>query len=247
MKRFLAILFAVAASADAYPFQNLDFEMANPVSTGDPNEPFVIAASAFPGWTAYCGTVQQTEVFQNDTSTGQAIADIFGPTSPPPIAGVPGIIDGKFSAGIQGGADPHTGGSVSTSLEQTGLFPAGDQSLEFKAWGQLPGLSVAINGNTLPLFALATTANYTLFGVDTSSYAGQTGTLSFVDTPPSGAVGLVELDDITFSTSSVPEPNPAILLTLGSLVFAIRRRITPLLKIEHRNLAHRHFHMPEIV
>jgi hypothetical protein len=209
-------------------FQNLNFEEANPVSAGVPSEPYLVtAASAFPDWTIYCGSVQQTEVFQNNISTGQAVADIFGPTALPPILTVPGIIDGNYSAGLQAGANLSTGGTISTSLEQTALVPAGDQSMEFKAWQLVPGtLGVSINGNNLPLITLQTTANYTLYGVDISAFAGQTGTLAFTAFQPSG-LSLVELDDITFSTQSTPEPSPAILTALGGLIFAVFRRRIP--------------------
>jgi len=218
MNLIFGILLTAVASASAQgTFQNLDFEEANPVSTGNP--PFVTAASALPGWTIFCGTTQQTEVALNAESTGQAVANIFGPGSSVPA------IDGNYSAGLQGGGNPQTGGSVTTSLEQTGGFPVGDQSLLFKAWGQIGGLSVDVNGTSLPLFTLAATGNYTLFGVDVSAYAGQTATLALVDAPNPPAVGLVELDDITFSTSSVPEPSSAVLGALGGLMFAAYRRL----------------------
>jgi len=159
---------------------------------------------------------------QNGETFGQAIADIFGPTSPPPILNVPGIIDGQYSAALQGGAGQVPGVPVSASIEQTGLVPAGDQSIEFKAWGS--PIEVSLNGNTLPLVTLETTANYTLYGASISAYAGETATLDFICPPNGGAVTLTELDDITFSTSSAPEPSPALLAALGGLIFATLRR-----------------------
>ena len=181
-----------------------------------------------PDWTVYCGSALQTEVLQNGYSTGDAFADIYGPT--PPRAGLapgtaPGIIDGNYTVALQAGYESGNPGGVNTSLEQTGVVPAGDQSMEFKAWQLIPGtLSVSLNGNNLPLVTLQTTANYTLYGVDISSYAGQGETLAFTALQPSTGLSFVELDDITFSTSSVPEPSPVILTALGGLIFTVFRR-----------------------
>jgi len=213
------------------PFQNLNFEQASPVSTSGPFSPVdVTFASAFPGWTAYCGTVQQTDAIQNASTLNTASVDILGPTPPSQIAlpnGAPGIIDGNYTAVIQGGVlNGGTGNIVSTSLEQTGTIPSGDNSLLFKAWDNgETGFSVSFAGKNLSLVDLGPGPNYTLYGANISAYTGATGLLAFTASAQF-APSFLELDDISFSTSSVPEPNPAIFLALGGLLFAAYRRFT---------------------
>ena len=91
------------------PFQDLDFESA----TVAPAPPYqfpglVPVGAALPGWTAYLGATQQSQVLYNSTTLGEASISLLGPnwTS---FAGLgPDIIDGKFSAVLQAGLDPAT-------------------------------------------------------------------------------------------------------------------------------------------
>jgi len=212
--------------AQETPFQNLDFEQANPVSSHtDPT--VVTAASAFPGWLVYCGSVKQTQAYQNNYALNLATGDIFGPNYPsagPPQTGAPGIIDGSYTAVVQGGPQGLGSAIVDTSLKQTGTIPAADTSLIFKAWDNgHTGFSVSFAGNSLSLLNLGSGPNYTLWGADISPYAGQTGLLAFTATAQY-APSLWELDDITFSTQAVPEPSPLILAGFGGLMFLLRRR-----------------------
>ena len=142
----------------------------------------------------------------------------------------PGIIDGNYTAVIQAGPHGGTGTIASTSLEQTGTIPLGDNSLLFRAWaGQSTPASawfVSFAGNTLPLTVLASTPQYTLYGADISAYSGDTGLLAFTANAQF-APSFLELDDITFSASSAPEPSPAILAALGGFIFATFHRKTP--------------------
>ena len=209
-------------------FQNLDFEQAQPVSAG---ANMVTEASALPGWTVYCGTEVQTAVYENVYALNQATADIFGPSYPvagPTSGGLPGRIDGNYTAVIQPGVqsiNPLT--FVSTSLEQTGTIPVGDDSLVFKAWGAgADSFSVSFAGNNLSLIDLGSGPNYTLYGADISSYAGQTGLLDFTANVQA-APSLLALDDIAFSTTAAPEPNSLVLTGIGGLVFASYRRFAP--------------------
>ena len=128
---------------------------------------------------------------------------------------------------LQGGTEPQNSGVfVSASIAQTGVLPTGDNSLEFKAWASpTTTFSVSINGNNLSLLNLGSGPNYTLYGADISAYAGSSGTLEF-SANSQGAPSFLELDDITFSTASVPEPNLAVLASLGGLAFAVYRRFT---------------------
>ncbi len=218
---FFGILSCAPFSGGQGTFQNLNFEQANPVSDGLNS---VTAASALPGWTLYCGSVQQTSVTYNTYSLGQANVSLFGPGWNQVN---PGIIDGNYTVALQAGAGPAGQGEDNTSMWQDGTIPANAQTLEFSAWnfeGTVP-LTVSFAGNTLPIVILSSGMSssgqsYNVYGADIAPYANQTGQLEFTAT----FYNWVELDDIAFSSTAVPEPNPAFLAGIGGLLFALYRR-----------------------
>jgi hypothetical protein len=86
---------------------------------------------------------------------------------------------------------------------------------------------VSFAGDNLSLFVLSsgTTpdgAPYGVYGANIASFAGQTGQLEFT----ASVFNWVELDDISFSTTAVPEPNALALTGLGALLFGLYRRLT---------------------
>jgi hypothetical protein len=209
-------------------FQNLDFESANltPIASGQPGVEVPITL-ALPGWSAELGNSPVTQVWQNDFSLGAPSIDILGPNWNSP----PQIIDGYYSvvlqAGLAGGVTPET-----ASLWQNGTIPAGTESLEFKAWdsgGITPPL-VSFAGDNLSLFVLSSGVSpsgqtYNVYGANIAPYADQTGQLEFTAAVGNVAgVGGIEMDDITFSTTAVPEPNSIVLTGIGGLIFAWYRR-----------------------
>jgi hypothetical protein len=225
----------VVLCADAQgTFQNLDFESATPSTPitgpiiGAHYQPMGLA---FPAWTAYVGTVQQTEVLQNNYTLGLASVDLFGPnysTAGPSPGVVPGTIDGNYSVFLQSGGDPQSSALVGASIEQTGMVPQGSQSLEFEAWQTASTeFSVSFNGNNLSPVVLGTGANYTLYGVNISPYVGQTGSLEFTANYSGTGASWLGLDDIAFSPTAVPEPNPLVLTGVGVLLFTLYRRFAP--------------------
>ncbi len=229
MKRIKLIALSVgvalaALSAHAQTFQDLDFESAtlSPVPPNYGPTVYVPVSSALPGWTAYLGADLQTQVIQNSYGFGQAEVDIFGPNYPaagyPPSVYNPGTIDGNYSVLLQSGGEPQNSDvTVSASIAQYGTVPVDSQSLQFKAWTYGPAqFSVSFDGSSLPPVVLGSGANYTLYGVDISSYDGQTGTLQF--TAP--FYSWLGLDDITFS---VPEPSIVALTAIGGLLFGARK------------------------
>jgi len=208
-------------------FQNLDFESATPSTPilGPLGAYYQPAGLALPGWTAYLGTVQQTQVLQNVYTLGDASIDIFGPNYPAagPLPGlIPGTIDGNYSVLLQSGGVP-PGSLVGASIAQTGFVPLGSQSLEFRAW-QTPftDFSVSFSGNSLSPVVIGSGANYLLYGADISAYAGQSGQLEFTADFSGRGASWLGLDDITFT--AVPEPSPLALTGLGGLLFALHRR-----------------------
>jgi hypothetical protein len=211
----LALCFLVSAQGT---FQNLDFEQAGmyltPIPAGLTGGEVPIA-NGLPGWAGYFGTVQQTQVLQNNLTTGAASIDILGPNFNADI------IDGSFSAVLQAGL-VFGGSFVNATIAQSETIPASVQSLEFKASGG-GVLSVSFAGNTLTLFPLSTgsgtSAQYTLYGANVAPYAGENGQLSI-----SSTLGTAELDDIGFSSNAVPEPSPFVLSGIAGLLFAAYRR-----------------------
>jgi len=220
----LALTLLSPVASRSQQFQNLDFESANLPSVPNFGGGPVPVSEGLPGWTAYLGTVQQTDVLHNVTYNTLASVDILGPTwTKAPEE--PGIIGGNYSVYLQAG---YQGVDVTASIEQTGTVPVGSESIQFKAWEMFGGsFSVSFNGNNLPLTVLGTGQSpsgqpYNLYGVNIAPYAGETGLLDFTESI-NGGLSLL-LDDINFSTSSVPEPSPALLVALGGLIFAIFQR-----------------------
>jgi hypothetical protein len=206
-------------------FQNLNFEQANIVPiVGNPNYPYAVSvADALPDWTVNYGSVQQTVILYNDVELGGETQVTLYAQGYPGYVGP--IIDGNFSVLLQGGEV--NGVPAAASINQTGQIPSGSQSLLFDLGnGPLGPPEVFVGTHELSLFALGggmgSTANYTVYGANISAWAGYTEQLTF-----SSPGGNYLIDDISFSTQSIPEPNPLVLTGLGGLVFALYRRFAP--------------------
>jgi hypothetical protein len=218
------LLCAVFPAEAQGTFQNLGFESARIVATGNSLVQF---APAFPGWAGYVGGVQQTTALYNnfflDTS-GISIIDHGWPTSIP----FGGVIDGNFTAILQAGIVGSITNPEDTTLSQTALVPPNTESLRFKAqpvFG-LPSdsFAVTLGGHALSLAPVEIGANYTLYAADVHSFAGQTAELDFTlfaERPHISNVYLV-LDSIQFSTQAIPEPGALGLSALGALLLGGR-------------------------
>src|SRR5207245_2474384 len=144
------------------------------------------------------------------------------------------VIQGKFSVMLMAGASPaNSSVSADAAISQTGFVPTTTKSLLFEAYSQGNGLavlSVALNGQILDMVPLTTTASYTLYGGDISSFAGHRAnlTLTAVSDYPQG-FEIFGLDAISFSVNAVPKPSKLALVVFGFLVlttcrcFACRR------------------------
>ncbi len=148
---------------------------------------------------------------------GTATVDIVSPQS---LYG--GVIDGQYSAILQSGA--YNGPYTSVSIEQKGTIPANAESLEFKAFDPSQLLSVSFAGNSLMPVVLGSGKigwgiAYTLYGIDIAPFEGECGLLEFTANPN----GNLELDDIAFSTTAIPEPSTLALLFIGGIAVAVRR------------------------
>jgi hypothetical protein len=200
-------------------FQDLDFEQATIVRLGTGYS----AASAFPGWQTLIGTTSTSVVLYDAVSIGAPdIAIIDDKTGYVPI-------QGNYTAYLMSA----TLGSQSTSvsLTQTGIVPAGTESIQLDA-NQEQGSSfvVSLGGDTISMVPLETFSGYTLYGGNISAWSGQNATLSITELPPSDqefSPSLLQLDNIVFSPAAIPEASPLVLTGVGGLLFALYRRFAP--------------------
>jgi PEP-CTERM motif len=216
---WLSVVLLAALSAQAQgTFQNLNFGQADPLSAGNPNNPnSVTAASALPYWTVTYGGVQQTDINYNYPSTGAPLVTLLGPGdvwfNPPP--------DGTYYVLLQGGVEPF----VPASISQTGLIPAGMQSLLFEAPLGTPSgqLEVLVGTQSLALTDEGTGPGYTMYGANISAWAGQTEDLTFSALTSNSGENNWEISDISFSPNAVPEPSTWALLLMAGAAFGVRR------------------------
>lgn len=214
-----ALLITVYQSGYAQGFINLDFEAAtivrNPSSPGAPYA--VYATNAIPGWTPV-STLGPNDIIYNTAALGATTVSIFDRNGAYPV------IEGAFSIQLYGGGGVPTGASIS----QTSLVPIGAESILFKAlYSGPPGgtLLISLGGQDVPFSSITAGPNYTLYGGDISAFAGRVEQLMF--TAPPGVNNYWELDDIQFSTQSIPEPGVFGLCALGTVLLGwhvLRRR-----------------------
>jgi len=216
VKSFLFVLCAFPRSSQAQgTFQNLNFELAAPISVGGGEPTFVVTtASALPYWTVYYGSVQQTQISYNDAVLGGEPWLTLSATGYP---GVPEeVIDGRFTPFLQGGEV--NGVSTAVSITQTGQIPFGTQSLLFDSAGNPFQMAVLIGNQEVSLVPVGGGPDYTIYGGNISAWAGQTEQLTF-----SASLGNWAIDDITFSTQAVPEPNTVELVLTAATMLGLQR------------------------
>jgi hypothetical protein len=208
----LAIAAFFAISARGQGFLNLNFESAKnlPGNPPVPDGVDVAATNALPGWIAYNGPI----------NSGNALADInyvsnfFGGSSTAvELEGGSLALSGDFSVGLYSNA----------SISQTATVSDGAASLQFEATTPGDGLYVTLGGQNLSYSLLSEGSGYTVYGANIpADLDGQTEMLIF----GMEGVGQTLLDNIDFSTMSVPEPSECALMGLGSAIvlLVLRRR-----------------------
>lgn len=196
----------------AQGFVNLDFEAAN-LSAYGAGPAVVPITNAIPGWTAV-GTPSANDILYNDVSLGSPTVSLVGINN----QFDPSSLDGSFSVVLQAF---FTGGA---SISQTALVPVSAESLLFEAkQGGAGTLQVSLGGQNLSYSVLSSGANYTLYGANISAYAGQTEQLAFSALAVVSGGNIWNIDDIQFSSSTVPEPSDFALVALGALLLGFRR------------------------
>jgi hypothetical protein len=210
----LLVFLGCATVLCAQPFQNLDFESANVSDLPPDYSEFVSTADGLPGWSAYIGTNQLTQIGHNWITLGDANVGILGPqylfdTQP---------LEGNYTAILQPGVFNSQG--LSASIAQTGFIPASAKSLQFLAFlGYANDLAVTVAGQSIPVVPLGSGS----FGCDVSAFAGSTAELRFTIADTHGNDENF-LDAITFSTEAVPEPSGLSLVVVGVACLAFWHR-----------------------
>lgn len=211
----IALVTIVLTSSRGYSqsFSNLDFEQ--PILPLTPVFNFIPASNGVPGWTPYLSTSTTTNVAAlayNTVSVGGALVILEDTNNISPLP-----IQGSYSVYLEGSS---ASTPTAASIGQIGTIPNTAQSLTFYLGDLYGNFQVSFNGQPLSFMAISNTLNYTIYGANISSYAGQTGQLLF--TAPSGNGAM--LDNIQFSSLPIPEPGVVGLLSLGGLLLAWRHR-----------------------
>jgi hypothetical protein len=205
-------------------FINLDFESASLVPV--PGDPYgrVQLSSALPGWTGCVdGTREVRALYDNKflDSSGIGLMDTG-------YASGFYVRQGSYAVLLQAGVRLGTTDQpADVTLSQTGVVPDGSQSLLFDAlfsYGRPPtSFAVKLGGQALSLVPLSNKGNFTLYGADIHTLAGQTAELNFTlfsGIPHIDSASLA-VDSIRFSTQPIPEPGVPGLLILGGLIFGL--------------------------
>jgi len=205
--------------ASAATFHNLDFE-----SAVEPLGPFFAPiAKAMPGWHAYIGGAELTEVLFDSATGGAPFVGLYSPAV--------GVIQGNYTAVLGPSA------MTSVSLSQTGVVPGDTESLRFlvqvssgpRSMSLDNLFGVFVNDQRLPLVPLRNETAGSVFGADLSSFAGTDVTLKFscfAVGQPNGAL----LDSISFSSEPIPEPSILALMGLSGALLC--HRLWPKKKIK---------------
>jgi hypothetical protein len=210
---FILVLLCLLQKSYGQGFENLDFESAD-VTGYAPG--FIPVSSALPDWSAYFisgGTTNAlTQITYDGISAGTA--GIFIEDSSSAFISP---LQGAYSVAIFGSQFE----SETAVISQTGLVPNGTMSLLMDVY-LFNSFQITLGGQTINMIPLQTFSNYTLYGGDISSFAGNIETLSLI-APPTGLGNGAEFDNIQFSSLLVPEPGVLGLLALGGLIFGLWR------------------------
>ena len=219
---WLVIATCIPSVSAGGEFINLDFEEATvaPTPPGGYDREYRPVSHALPGWRAYYGENEVSEVSHNRLSLGKVDISLFGPHFFEQF-----ILEGDYTVFLGPGSLRVGSGYVllDTSISQTGLVPGDAASLRFKIGPPratvVPNqFQVFMNEQALPMAIVDQQPKYTEFAADVAPYAGQTVELEFVAYFIPRFGNAVWLDSFEFSPEPIPEPGVAGLLALGALV-----------------------------
>ena len=211
-----ALWAACLLNASGQSFVNLSFENT------------IITTIQYPGGTSYFATIPgwswsdmsseggPNTVHFNTIALDAPAVTLHGTNSPY----VP-TVRGSYAILLQGGSPGLLTLTNGASIFQTGQVPIASKSMIYFGGS---AIMVTFDGHSLSPVAVITTPSLTVWGVDISAYAGQTGELRF--TAPWMTSGF--LDGIQFSTMAVPEPSTIVLGIMSAVsLMMIRRRKQP--------------------
>ncbi|HEU0039804.1 MAG TPA: PEP-CTERM sorting domain-containing protein [Verrucomicrobiae bacterium] len=201
----------------------MNFEAAHNIPVFDPRGHAwsMPAVDALPGWTCYLGQDQIGWAWYEDVALDSAAVGIVSNTNGFVPAGFP--VGGRYAVSLEFGLWPTTGVSAPASIAQSGQISSDARSIIFRG---TYGFVVSFQGTTIPLAVLSTlNSDHHIYGADITQFAGQTGELRITS-----YAHFNYLDDITFSSQPVPEPQSTALGLLGLVGLALwrsakRRRI----------------------
>jgi hypothetical protein len=207
---FTAIIAGFTIAGHGQGFQNLNFESAQNLPGNPGNGESVSVANALPDWTAYSGPA----IPGNALSDILYVSNILSRQSPVELEGGTLALSGNYSAEL----------FMNSAIGQTGMVPNNAESLDFEAEGRgaggslgASGLSVTLGADTLSLSAISEGADYTVYGANIpSNLDGLSEPLLF--SCQGVGSGQVQLDNIEFLPTSVPEPAECALIGLGGIL-----------------------------
>jgi hypothetical protein len=140
---------------------------------------------------------------------------------------------------------------ASASISQTAVVPPGTHSLLMDAYVFGTPFYVTLGSQVIFMTPLETFPNsgsyppYTLYGANIpSSFGGQSETLAITDLAPasfqSAIPNYLELDNISFSPSTIPEPSPLALAGIGGLLFWFYRHLAAQRPMTNSSMPGRH-------
>lgn len=199
-------------------FQNMGFESPSFVSAGTYPPEAMQWGPAMPNWTGYYGnTACSTILYNNETLGGPGISIFNASYSRQPLFG-------NYSVMLIGGWNWAANAPYDASIAQTAVVPSSALSLRFAANSFGGPVSVSLGGTPLSVMVLGTYANYTTYGASTVGLGGQNLELR-ITCPGSPSDNHLLLDNVTFSTSAVPEPAGWWVMGLGGgVIFWFGRR-----------------------
>jgi hypothetical protein len=200
-------------------FQDLNFGQAILVYYPDNPSIWIEAGPALPGWTATIGGSDQNLILYNVYNGSGACISLFGtPISPS---------GENYDLTLQGGA------AGTSAIQQTGVIPLGANSIRFYSQNSslnYPPLNISagltVNGQPVTLDPISVQNNVWLYAGNIAQYAGKTVTIDFYASAPTG-LGSLNLQDISFSSQGVPEPETLALAGLGGLALLSIARKRP--------------------
>jgi hypothetical protein len=199
-------------------FQDLDFSSGAVVYyPGNPGLG-IEAGPALPGWTASIGGVDQSTILYDVYTGSCACVTLIGPTTPFGPGTYELYLVGLFTQ--------------TAAIQQTGIVPLGANTIQFQS--QYYPLNVVnpfvnvsdgltINGQPVSLTAIGMQNNVWTYAGNISQFAGRTATIEFYASDPIG-FGSWNLNDIIFSSQSIPEPGTVALAGLGGLAMFVLGR-----------------------